>query len=449
MALAWMVQAGGKSSPELARAPVAGGEIIAGLLFSALAVTALANNLVTLMIGVGLVDFLAILSAMLQNRNTGRALRDALFYGGSSILFLIAIALYGASSNSLYFPLAHISERLMPLITAALALRFCLVPLRAAADVQREIRWTTQASTLAGFVILLRLPQFEAPQMRAWFFVLALLTAVTTLALAVLSNRRSAVQGYVAAGALGVALTSAATWQSGIIAAAAIAWLLGTTLVNASAPLSSPVLRPVLKVTRWLGAACLVAVPLTVGFVGRAGVITAWDGRGVGGVALILGLTLAQVLLTLCSLRLVTWRDAASDEEISPMLSYASIIILTVLGLQVLIYGINPSLAGAPGLGQLFGRNGLAGWLLWLMATAVGGLAWWFESRWREQLTAIPNTVVNALSLNWLQDIVAGALRRLANPLASVFIFFESDGALLWAVVVILIVILVSRPGGP
>ncbi|MCL5996828.1 MAG: hypothetical protein M1546_12345 [Chloroflexi bacterium] len=431
------------------RNPGTGQGIVIALLFSALAITALANNLVTLVVGIGLTDFLATLSAILRTRDASRVLRDTLYYGGSGILLLIAMALYGASSNSLYFPLAHIPERLMPVIGAALALRFCLVPLRAAGDLQRETLWTNRASTLAGLVALARLPQLEATPMRAWFYGLALLTAVAALALAILSNRRVNTQGYTTIGALGVTLVSAVSWQSGAIVAAAIAWLLGTSLINIATPAQSPVMRRMAQVARWIGAACLAGLPFTVGFVGRAGVITDWAGRGLGGAALIAGLGLSQALLTLCVLRLAMWRDIPGEESSPPWLTYASIAVTAIVCLHVLVFGIVPGLANAPTVGTLLSRNGLIGWLVWLIATTAGGVAWWLESRWAVYLTRVRPTLVTALSLKWLQNVAAGALGRLANPLGSVFVFLESDGALLWAVIVLLIVILVSRPGGP
>jgi hypothetical protein len=441
-----------------------GPDIITALLFSALTLTALANNLLTLIVGLGLVDILATVNGVLVTRDAGRVLRDALFYGASGVLLLIAVALYGTANNSLYFPLAHIPERLMPIITVALALRFCLIPLRAAADLQRAPYWPSYASAVAGMLVLIRLPQLEAPPLRAWFFGLALLTTIVTLALGVLSRRYTSLRAYATVGALGMALTAASTWQDGTIVAATIVWLLGITLVNQSrvtwrqvqtdttsdaTHAQMTVIQRGVQIARIIGAACLLGFPLTIGFAGYAGVIAAWAGRGLGGAALIVGFTLAHILLTMCVLHLVTWRDTPASDEYPSALAYLFLFVLAVMCLQIIVLGIDPALIKAPTLGALVGSNGVGGWLLWLAASALGFMAWRFESDWMSRVAKIRPRLISILNLNWLQSVITGALERLARPLASVFVFFESDGALLWAVIVILIVILVSRPGGP
>ena len=108
--------------------------IAGALLFSALCVTALAYNLVTLVVGIGLVDLVAAICGLLKTQQPGRVLRDALLHFASLVLLTVAVALYEASGNSLYLPLAHLSSRLIPLISGALVLRFSLVPLRAVSD---------------------------------------------------------------------------------------------------------------------------------------------------------------------------------------------------------------------------------------------------------------------------------------------------------------------------
>jgi hypothetical protein len=61
----------------------------------------------------------------------------------------------------------------------------------------------------------------------------------------------------------------------------------------------------------------------------------------------------------------------------------------------------------------------------------------------------VRDRLIALLNLEWWQQILAGAVGRIARPLSSVYTFLESDGVLLWAVIVILIIVLVSRPGGP
>jgi hypothetical protein len=51
--------------------------------------------------------------------------------------------------------------------------------------------------------------------------------------------------------------------------------------------------------------------------------------------------------------------------------------------------------------------------------------------------------------MGWLTGLFAGAAGRIRAPFARVFNILESDGALIWAAIVALLAILVSRPGVP
>ena len=423
------------------------------LLFGALSITVLANNLVTMLVGLGLVDMLVILSGVMRSRHPARLFREALFLVGSLSFLIIAFSLYDASGNSLYFPLASIPVRVMPFITVSLALRFSLVPLRAASDEQWGDHWTNKASLLAGMALLSHLPALGAPELRAWIFGLALVTALAVLTVGALSTSRTTLRTSVDAGALMLSLTAAVVWQPGVILLAAVAWLMGTTLLDqAAADYPANLRQPVIG-ARLLGVLCLVGLPLTAGFIGRAGVISAWAERGLGGAILVVGLSLAQLLLTLCALRLWRWADTPGDtpgDAVPPSTTqYLMGVALAVLSLHVLLFGLVPTLAGAPSFVDQLGANGLLGWLAWLVSTLLGALAWWFLPRWFNLLSNVRQPLTTLAGMSWWQDILSGALERIAQPLRGVFTFLESDGTLLWAVIVILIVVLVSRPGGP
>jgi hypothetical protein len=423
--------------------------VTGALLFGALCVTALAFNLVTLAVGIGLVDLLVAVSGLLISRQPARVLRDALFHFASLALLFIAIALYDAAGNSLYLPLAHLTSNLMPFIAGALVLRFSLLPLRAISDMQNEGSWFDKASPIAGLILVARLSQYGAPELRAWFFGLVLITALFALLLGTLTGSRSRLQASVEIGALAFALLASATWQTAPVIVAAVAWLLGATLVGQNAGTFPLRFRRIVLLLRLVGLLCLVGLPLTMGFIGRAGISATWSGRGLGGLVLIVGLAVAQALLTLCTLRLTLWSDAPSSQEPASPSNYLAVVVLAVLSLHIIVFGVFSRLAGAPSLGDQLAANRLSGWLIWLLPTLVGTAGWWFETRWLHLLTGMSARLSQVIGLNWWQSTVSGALNRIAQPLGSVFVFLESDGALLWAVIVILIVVLVSRPGGP
>ena len=426
-----------------------GSLMIAGMIFATLSITALAHDLVTLLVGLSLLDLLSGIYALRQSHHPMRVLRDALFNAASIAALAIAFTLYAASGNSLYMPLAHLPARLLPFISIALLLRFSLPPLRSVTDRHIGSDWTGKASLAAGMLVLARLPQLEAPQLHAWFFAFALLTAICTLAIGALSNSRAALLASLETGTLALALTAAVTWQSGVIVAAAIAWLLGATLI-AEIPMSYPArLRRFAVIPRLGAALCLVGLPLTVGFIGRAGVISAWAERGLGGAILILGIAAAQLLLTLALLRLMLWHDLPTSDEDFTASEWIRGAWLVVPLILIVLFGIAPAMLNAAGLPTQLADNGLVGWVFWLLPTLLGALAWHYEANWLKLIATVRERVILILELNWWQDIFSGALSRLAKPLTGVFTFLEGDGALLWAVIVILIAVLISRPGGP
>ncbi len=429
------------------------------LLFGALSMTVLANSMVTILVGLGLVDMLAVLNAALDAHSTGgsydHVFRDALFLVGSLTFLIIGISLYDVSGSSLYLPLAHIPPQVMPFITISLVLRFYFLPLRGVADVRSESHWTLKASSLAGLAVMARLAQLGAPELRAWFFGLALITALAALVIGTLTTSRSTLRGSVNTGSLMLALTTAVVWQPATLILAATAWFLGTSLLEIRPEDQSASLKKVASSMSLLGALCLMGLPLTAGFVGRVGVASLWAGRGTNGTILLATWAIAQLLLTLCVLRLWQWQEVPhisghTTSSLDLQLEiFLPLVAAGVLSLHVLIFGVAPNLAGASTFAEELSHMGTVGWLTWLIPTGLGATAWWLFSRWFRLLGRVRPAVLTAGAFGWWQDILLGALDRLAKPLRGIVIFLESDGALLWAVIVILIIVLVSRPGGP
>lgn len=437
------------SSAQRAQRLTPSSAVMMAMVFIALAITALAQNLVTLLIGIGLVDLYSVLHNVIHSRQPTRALRDGLYHGASLLLLLITFALYAAEGNSLYLPLAHLPARFGVYLMIALVMRFSLLPLRSINDQLSDDAWVSKASPLAGLLLMMRLPQLMEGEFRAWFFGLLLVTALVALIIGALSADRARLRSAVDTGAFVVAALSAVVWQNGIMAVAAIAWLLGTALLAQTATGYPRIARLAVRVARMIGAASLIGLPLTIGFIGRAGIISTWAGRGAGGAALIVAFALAQLLLVICVIRLALWPDAPAPEQKAEPAQWIGLATLIICGLGIVVFGLNPELAAAPDLGATFSRNKFVDWLMWLLPTLLGAAAWWFEARWLKWTTNIRDTLIKIISLAWWQDILGGAVGRIARPLGGVFTFLESEGVLLWAIIVVLIVVLVSRPGGP
>ncbi|HEY3288790.1 MAG TPA: hypothetical protein VGK87_01550 [Anaerolineae bacterium] len=422
--------------------------IFGGLVFVALGLAALAHDMVTLVIGISLVDLLVAVYGLLQNQPAGRVLRDAFFHAISIVLLVIAMALHDASGNSVYIPLVQLSDRVMPFFASALALRFFLVPIRAVADMEHDQDWLNKASAGAGLILLALLPQLAAPEMHAWFFAFALATAITALILGGLTHSRSRLRASIDTAALALAIISAVTWNGGIITAATVTWLLGSTLLSLEPSASSTRFKRLQRMPHLAGLLCLFGLPLTVGFIGRSGIVAVWAGRGLGGAALIVGFALALSLLVLCLLRVYQYAKTPDDVAVAKASEYRyAMVILPVI--LVLAYGIVPGLVAAPSLGDRLSQQGFIGWFIWVFSAAAGTGLWLIEPYWSVRLAASSERISRFFGLKWWQDIIAGAIDRLSRPWRHVSTFLESDGVLLWAVIVLLLVVLVSRPGKP
>ncbi len=422
--------------------------IIAGWVFAALCMAVLANDMVTLLVGISLVDIAIAVHGLAQQRPTGTILRDSLFRAASIALLAIAITLYDATGNSLYLPLALIPERLMPFFAGALVLRLCLMPIRAVSDQSSSSHWVDKAASVASLLLLWQLPALGAPELHAWFFAITLLTAITTLVLGALSIDRTRLQTSVETGALAIAALTAVTWHSSLMIAATIAWLLGESALNYDASALSQRLRRFVQIPRMAGLLCMIGLPLTIGFTARYGIIATYAHRNVGGVLLISGFGLAHILLTYCTLRLWKWTEVKPTRlgMATPMIRVVILVIPTAL---IFVFGLSPGITTAPALIDQIGAQGIAGWVVWIISSIMGFALWQTESRWSVRIAASRERLSNIVSLGWWQDTLSGAIDRLSSPLHAVITFLDSDGALLWAIIVILVVVLVSRPGGP
>ncbi|MCS7060761.1 MAG: hypothetical protein RMN25_06295 [Anaerolineae bacterium] len=430
--------------------------ITIALLFSALALTALSNTLLTLIIGIGLVDILSIVTGIQRGRESQRVMADAMFQGASSALLVVGLALHVAVGNSAYIPMSNVSERLMGFMSVALALRFGLAPLRAIAGQFHDAHWTSQAPAISGLIVLAKLPTLDAPQPPLWFFGLALLTGTLSGFIGGITQRRSLLRAALCSSALSLAICAATLQEAGSVALATLNWLAGCQLAATVPSDVSTFGQRAALVGRIGGALSLIGLPLTAGFIGRAGIAASWVDHNEIGIILLIGLALVQVLLTLGALRLAFAPTSATPYP-APLASIGAMklslglpILATVtLGAHILAFGIAPGLASAPDLITALNRNTPAGWAIWLGPTLIGALLWWFEARWSRFFARHRQHLYNVIGFSWLHTVLDGAVRRLGWPLSRVFPLLEGSSALLWTVVIVLILVLVARPGSP
>jgi hypothetical protein len=302
------------------------------------------------------------------------------------------------------------------------------------------------------------MPALGITQMPGWFFGLALAGAVVTLCIGLLRDEPSVTRPALNTAGAYMAAASAAVANPGVTAAGTIAWLLGCGLLSlpdADEPMRTSLMAQRIRLTaRAIGGLCLIGLPLTVGFVGQSGIAARWGAQGLGGVVLILGFVVTLALLTLTLLRMIL------DDEVASASSQAQLAWLQpgilrigsgwlVAALTVVMFGLAPNLLDAGDLGAVFARNGIVGWLVWLVALGAGFGLWRYQRQWLFIATAARDRGAAVLNLDWFYSLLGGAGSRLSGPFARVFDFLESDGALLWAMIAGLLLLLIARPGGP
>lgn len=423
------------------------------LLIASLALVAFAGNLITLLVGMGLTDILNCYYALRRRNFTRVALIHFTLNGLSSALLFVAVTVHIAAGNGLTFPLVKFSPQAADMLALAALLRLGAAPFRAGGLWLSSIHYA--ASAVAGLLLLTRLPDLGIAALPLWFDALLVLSALLTLGMGAISGQPDEVRAAAITGSLYLAATSMATGNAGEIAAATVAWITGVTLISIDDASAGKLGRRIGRILRGIGALVLIGLPLTVGLVGRAGVISAWQNEGIAGALLVLAVTLAASALVYalihCTLRidLEVDEEMARRDELRQSLLFRMILAAVALAIPALLFGIAPALLGAGDLLSVLGRMGVIGWAMWLLSLGMGAALWQFEPRWAGWLEARSEAISHALSLQWMTSLFAGAVGRIRAPFTVVFDILESDGALVWAAIIALLAILISRPGGP
>jgi hypothetical protein len=218
-----------------------------------------------------------------------------------------------------------------------------------------------------------------------------------------------------------------------------MAWLLGNAL------LSGPAL------TRAIGVLSLAGLPLLPGFGAYAGAAATMVERGGLGAATVVLLAASHALLVFALLHgAFGVRNArVIGLEIRQSLT-ARLQLLpgALLALHALVFGLMPAVTGPRSLLGAAGDMGIAGWLALILALALG-LALWRVSSGGFGAEQLERADVLLGQSGRLGAPVLASLERIRGGFRFVLAVLESDGALLWAGLSVLIALLIARPGTP
>ncbi len=242
-----------------------------------------------------------------------------------------------------------------------------------------------------------------------------------------------------------------------IIAAGGTAWALGITVLFLMPFLNAGLQRetPWWSIPSLIGALALAGAPLTLGFVAETTLVGALTGGGrpEWGVAFFVGYlflipSLVRWLLSPSPFSLPNprWRLVLCGVGLG-----LPALWLVVAGLHppILIHGILSSHIGvgsygtAPSLGILFARPGLMGWLLWVLSFSGGGVLAWREKNLRSTIELWLNAAHDLLRLEWLYEILTGAIERGLSMLRVADEIIGGAGALLWSWLLFFVLLLI------
>jgi NADH:ubiquinone oxidoreductase subunit 2 (subunit N) len=409
-----------------------------------------AVNPLTMVVGWAIYD-LVMTAAHITVNGWGRGAVRGLVFGGLATLLLWGGTLLSAGKGmSSLWTLMEPTEAQLMLWVAAGVLRLWVYPFHLAGpDVLGDSpRFATfLLSPVLGWGLCLRLVMMNGGSFPggAWVTLLAALTLGLGGFFAWSSKSLRAILPWVSLGVTGAILLAVSLIGAGatdVIVAGCVVWTLGMAVLFSSEGLRRQ--APWWSIPALIGALALLGIPLTLGFgyqasllggIARAGRLGWGTAFFVGNLFLVASLTRWLLAPAASPLPERYWRLAAHG---------VSLVIPAAL---LLVAGFYPPLlvvgTSAPSMGALFSMPGLAGWLVWLVSLSVGGVLAWQDESVRQRAGLLLDALYDLLRLEWLYDLLVGALERGLSALRAVDEVVEGAGALLWSLLIFLLLLLI------
>lgn len=249
--------------------------------------------------------------------------------------------------------------------------------------------------------------------------------------------------GMAAGGTVLLAAHLAERNAASVITAGSVAWALGVTALSLHDGLRRE--APWWSVPMAFGALALLGLPPTLGFMPQAvllggltrRVLLGWGSAFFFGTLFLIP-ALVRNLLSPATFPLPNRRWRLALIGIGPALP--SLLLITA-GLYPPVISDRLSTLS---LGTSFALPGLAGWLLWAVSLACGGVLAWQERNVRPRLELLLGAVHDLLRLEWLYGAIVEALDRGLSVLRAADEVVGGAGALLWSLLLFLLILLVG-----
>jgi len=420
-------------------------------LLSAGLVALWAANLLTMIIGWAIYDLLQAAGHIAAGGSARTAVRSLIFGGLATLLLWGGALLPSGGVGGKSWVLMTFSSTQMTLWAVAGILRLCVYPFHLSTpddlDTSPSLVTLLLLGPVVGWGLWLRLTQANGGSVfgNTWVPVIAggTLALGGFLAWSCDSTRRMLPWiGMEVTGAVLLTVGLAGESATAVIAAGSVAWVLGIAVLFLGGGLQRE--APWRSIPALIGALALLGMPLTLGFVAETTLIeglTKEGHLGWGGALFFGNLFLVPSL--------VRWLLSPSSSPLNNQrwLLVARGVGLGLLALLLIVAGLHPPLlihsAMAPSLGALFTMPGVAGWLLWAISLAGGGVLAWQEGNLRPKIEPLLSAAHDLLRLEWLYDVVVRAIDRGLSALRAADEIIGGAGALLWSWSLFLLILLV------
>jgi multicomponent Na+:H+ antiporter subunit A len=426
---------------------------------TATGVTALfATSFVALLVAWGATDVLLTTTLLRYGQKGARRAGLALFSGILSTSALWAAPLLAqAQGSSGFLDLAHFAGPSASMLQIAVILRLGLVPFH----LWRPIDLETEPAqliplvvipTLLGFDLLTYLPALTAGLPSTLFALAAVTVLVGGFVAWSETEERLSIAGVVMAetGLAVLAVANAGQQAVAIAIAAAIAWAMGTTTFSLPPGWSGRYLWRGLP--SLLALLSLVGIPTTLGFVAR---FTAYSGLEADLLALAVALV-GETFVVAALVRLWFWaepRPLPARRWLEPIylalfISAAVALVLTGLSPETFIGRGHDADTALPSLRELVQQGGITGWAGWALPLVAGVSLFLVGESLRQRLETGWRGLGALLRLEWVYGLFYLTIRQMTHLIRGISGVVEGEGALLWTVVILLIVLLYLTSNG-
>ncbi|HEY4689572.1 MAG TPA: proton-conducting transporter membrane subunit [Anaerolineae bacterium] len=406
-----------------------------------------AANLLTLALAWGLFDALFAIAALMRSEGAQAGRRAAFaigFNGAATVSLWIAALMLNQAHESLFWHLTHLTDSARGFLTAAAIFRLGLYPLSQWLPAERDdapgrVALLYVLPPLAGLYILIRLAELNAVPQEPVLIWLGALSILIGGALAWLRSDSRDALPYVSLSSLGAIVLAGASGQpasapQALILSGAGSWALAIMTLSLSRTLDRQM--PWWSVGHALALATLAGVPATLGLAVQTGLAA--------GVAssdhflLIACMVIGQALTFGALLRLMI----APAQNPPPSGVPATITYIVALALVAPAPFLLPALARSavpewtpPAFEVVLSRLGALGGVILIMPIALAiALVWLGRGP-----TSVPRfNPGRLLNLDWLYDLLFQVVNVAVRYLSNISALVEGEGAVLWALLILI-----------